>query len=50
MMLVDDIVHRRGKEVDMTEYLDTWRKSPEGIGMRVRKPNIQLMHLTFQHN
>ena len=27
MMFADDILLCGGKEVDMTEYLDTWRKS-----------------------
>ena len=27
MMFADDIVLCGGREVDMTEYLDTWRKS-----------------------
>ena len=39
MMFADDIVLCGGREVDMTEYLDTWRKSLEERGIAGRKRN-----------
>ena len=36
MMFADDIVLCGGREVDMTDYLDTWRKS----GLAGRKLNL----------
>ena len=41
MMFADDIVPYGGREVHMTEYLDTWRKSLEGRGMRVSRLKTQ---------
>ena len=41
MMFAYDIVLCGGREVDMTEYLDTWRKSLEEIGMRVSRPKTR---------
>ena len=41
MMFADDIVLCGGREVDMTEYLDTWRTSLEERGMRVSRPKTQ---------
>ena len=38
MMFVDDIVLCGGRDVDMTDYLDMWRKSLEERGMRVSRP------------
>ena len=38
MMFADDIVLCGGREVDMTDYLDTWRESLEERGMRVSRP------------
>ena len=43
MMFADDIVLCGGREVDMTEYLDTWRKSLEERGMRLSRPKTQFM-------
>ena len=40
MMFADDIVLCGGREVDMTEYLDTWRKSLEERGMRQAENSI----------
>ena len=39
-----------GREVDMTEYLDTWRKSLEERGMRVSRPKSQFMDFNFQQS
>ena len=33
-----------------TEYLDTWRKSPEERGMRISRPKTQFMDFNFQQN
>ena len=41
VMFADDIVLCGGREVDMTEYLDTWRNSLEERGMRVSRPKTQ---------
>ena len=43
MIFVDDIVLCGGKEVDMTEYLETWRKALEERGMRVSREKTQFM-------
>ena len=37
-------------ELDMTEYLDTWRKSPQDRGMMVNRPKTLFMDLTFEQN
>ena len=50
MMFADDIVLCGGREVDMTEYLDTWRKSLEERGMRPSRPTTQLMDFNFEQN
>ena len=50
MMFADDIVLCGGREVDMTEYLDTWRKSLEERGMRVSRPKTQFMDFNFEQN
>ena len=47
MMFADDIVLCGGREVDMTEYLDTWRKSLEERGMMVSRPKTQFMLFQF---
>ena len=47
MMFADDIVLCGGREVDMTVYLDTWRKSLEERGMRVSRPKTQFMDLNI---
>ena len=50
MMFADDIVLCGGREVDMTEYLDTWRKSLEERGMRVSRPKTQFMDFNFEQS
>ena len=50
MMFADDIVLCGGREVDMTEYLDTWRKSLEDRGMRLSRPKTQFMDFNFEQN
>ena len=47
MMFADDIVLCGGREVDMTEYLDTWRKSLEERGMRLSRPKTQFMNFNY---
>ena len=47
MMFADDIVLCGGREVNMTEYLDTWRKSLEESGMKVSRPKTQFMDFNF---
>ena len=47
MMFADDIVLCGGREVDMTEYLDTWRTSLEERGMRVSRPKTQFIDFNF---
>ena len=48
MMFADDIVLCGGREVHMTEYLDTWRKYLEERGMRVSRPKTQFMDFHFE--
>ena len=48
MMFVDDIVLCGGRDVDMTDYLDMWRKSLEERGMRVSRPQTQFMDFNFK--
>ena len=49
MMIADDIVLCGGREVDMTEYLDTWRKSlGRERGMMLSRPKTQFMDLNFE--
>ena len=52
MMFADDIVLCGGREVDMTDYLDTWRKSLEERGMTVSRPKTQFMDFNnyFEQN
>ena len=50
MMFADDIVLCGGREVDMTEYLDTWRQSLEERGMRLSRPKTQFMDFNFEQN
>ena len=49
-MFEDDIVLCGGREVDMTENLDTWRKSLEERGMRLSRPKTQFMDFNFEQN
>ena len=50
MMFADDIVLCGGREVDMTEYLDTWIKSLEERGMTVSRPKTQFMDFNFEQS
>ena len=50
MMFADDIGLCGGREVDMTEYLESWRKSLEERGMRVSRPKTQFMDFNFELN
>ena len=50
MMFADDIVLCGGREVGMTEYLDTRRKSLEERGMRVSRPKTQFMDFNFEQS
>ena len=34
-------------EIDMTEYLDTWRRALEDRGMRISRPKTQFIHHKF---
>ena len=47
MMFADDIALCSDDETDMTEYLDTWRKSLEERGMRISGPKPQFMDFNF---
>ena len=38
------------REVNMTEYLDTWKTSLEESGMRVSRPKTQFMDFAFDQN
>ena len=49
-MFADDIVLCGGREVDMTEYLDTWGKSLEERGMRVSRTKTQFKDFNFEHS
>ena len=49
-MFADDIVLCGGREVGLTEYLDTWRKSLEERGMRISRPKTQFMGFNFEQN
>ena len=47
MMFAGDIVLCGGRKVDMTEYLDTLRKSLEERGMRVSRPKTQYIWISI---
>ena len=47
MMFADDIVLCGDDETDMTEYLETWRKALEERGMRISRPQTQIMDFNF---
>ena len=49
-MFVDDIVCCGYKEVDTTEYVETWRKSLEERRMRVSRPKTQYVDFAFERN
>ena len=50
MLFADDIVLCGDKDVDMTEYLESWRKALEESGMRVSRPKTQFMEFSFEQN
>ena len=50
MLFADDIVLCGDKDVDMTEYLESWRKVLEERGMRVSRPKTQFMEFSFEQN
>ena len=50
MLFADDIVLCGDKDMDMTEYLESWRKALEERGMRVSRPKTQFMDFSFEHN
>ena len=50
MLFADDIVLCGDKDVDMTEYLESWRKVLEERGMRVSRPKTQFMDFSFEQN
>ena len=50
MLFADDIVLCGDKDVDMTEYLESWRKALEERGMRVSRPKTQFMDYSFEQN
>ena len=50
MLFADDIVFCGDKDVDMTEYLESWRKALEERGIRVSRPNTQFMDFSFGQN
>ena len=47
MLFADDIVLCGDKGVDMTEYLESWRKALEERGMRVSRPKTHPVHGLF---
>ena len=50
MLFADGIVLCGDKDVDMTEYLESWRKALEERGMRVSRPKTQFMDFSFEQN
>ena len=50
MMFTYDIVLCGGTEVDMTEYLETWRKAREERRIMVSRPKTQFMDFKFERN
>ena len=48
MMFADDVVLCGGNEVDMTEYLQSWRKAMGERGMRVSRPYARRMECRFE--
>ena len=47
MMFADDIVLCGDDDIDMTEYLENWRKHLEERGMRINRPKTHFMNFTF---
>ena len=50
MLFADYIVLCGDKVVDMTEYLESWRKALEEREMRVSRPKTQFMDFSFEQN
>ena len=54
MMIDDDIVLCGDKDVDMTEYLESWSEGQKDIleerGMRVSRPKTQFIDFSFEQN
>ena len=50
ILFADDIVLCGDKDVDMTEYLESWRKALEETAMRVSRPKTQFMVFSFEQN
>ena len=50
MLFAYDIVLCGDKDVDMTEYLESWRKALEERGMPVSRPKTQFMDFSFEQN
>ena len=50
MMFADDITLCGGTEVDMTKYLETWRKARYERRIRVSRPKTQFMDFKFERN
>ena len=50
MLFADDIVLCGDKDVDMTAYLESWRKALEERGMRVSRPKTQFIDFSFEQN
>ena len=50
MMFADDIVSFAGKEVHMTEYLETWRKALEERRMKASRRKTQFKDHKFERN
>ena len=50
MLFADHIVLCEDKDVDTTEYLESWRKALEERGMRVSRPKTQFMDFSFEQN
>ena len=50
MLFTDDIMLCGDKDVDMTEYLESWRKALEERGMRVSRPKTQFMDFSLGQN
>ena len=49
-MIADDIVLCGDKDVDMTEYLESWGKALEERRMRVSRPKTHFMDFSFEQN
>ena len=47
MMFAYGIVLCGDDETDTTEYLETWRRALEDIGMRINRPKTQLIDVKF---